>query len=175
MKKILLIFLLLTVSIIAKWEAVEELNDFNEPTGKIDLIRNVDNNEKNIMAFNVIDKNSKFFFFGQIPNYLLSTRIGIKLTMKNENNELLNLHGVLYENGMYATVIFNDSPYSEEEKINESERIVTDKKTLINYFERSKKVKVLITEILDDVEYKNLAEYDTSNFKEYSKLIKGGF
>lgn len=152
MKKMLLLFLLLTTGIFAQWETIKIKDEFGDETGQFQMFC-FSNIEKSTILISPPLKNLPSGILIITNYYFGSESKNINFKLKNENNELLETKGSTYKNNVIVLKSVLPKEFNET----------------INFFEKSKNIRIAIpTE-----EGKNiLIEVDSSNFNEIFSLIK---
>ncbi len=151
MKKMLLLFLLLTTGIFAQWETIELVNEFNEKTGAVAIV----NMSPDLNFLKFYKQDDKYEFTGFSQKYLggKGQYYTTEFKVKNENNEVFKKHGyVSHSNGKLYTLSSSK-----------------DAKKFIEFLKKSKTLKVIVTTYNDN---KILMEFDSSNFNEMIDLVK---
>lgn len=152
MKKMLLLFLLLTTGIFAQWEVIKIKDEFGDETGQFQMV-NYTNKEKSTILISPPLKNLPSSILMSTNYYFGSESKNINFKLKNENNELLETKVFTHKNNIFLLKSVSPKEFNET----------------INFFEKSKNIRIAIpTE-----EGKNiLIEVDSSNFNEIFSLIK---
>lgn len=153
MKKMLLLFLLLTTGIFAQWEVIKIKDEFGDETGQFQMVNYTNKEKSTIILISPPLKNLPSSILMSANYYFGSESKNINFKLKNENNELLETK--VFTNKYNIFLVKSVSP----KEFNE----------IINFFKKSKNIRIAIpTE-----EGKNiLIEVDSSNFNEIFSLIK---
>lgn len=155
MKKFI-VFVLLSLSIFAKWDKIELVDEFEDLTGEVAIISYNDSK-----CFIRISKDEKDNSTETVVSIYLAKYLGGKgeydktyVKVKNEKNEIVdNLEGYVWNNGYTFSLYDNNAT------------------TLIEFLKNSKNIKLIATTYDDD---SIVQSFDVTGLKEAEKLIVAG-